>query len=541
MSDDRDRRANGGRRGGELPDGSFDARITRVLAAHADVLVLDDRPFLIDGREHGRGDGEIRATDENDGTTVELDLLERAELRPVPVSGSVSTIAGSRRPGRRGAVVWVAAAAAVVVLVVAVAAIRGNRDSSVATYTGGGAPLVSTPVFVPSWVPDGLLLQDLAVRPPPEREPSRVHRQLLESASSDAAVLLHIEIDRPYFVPLGTERAARGTTVGVRPSLETIGSVPLTELRWSEGDGDISATTRDLNESDAIALLDALTWADPADPLAGFQPPAGWTVRTEPTTGSGSGAETVLTYIDPASPGTAALRVQASAAGDVAPGYLLTSMVGRVGDDGVAVATQDAGLPGTSSMTNASWPDGRRVAVSGGDGLDDATAERIALAVRPASGEEVAALGAELSQRLATGEVLAAADLLAGRVELIGSPDPAAVCLVVDGARTCRGIVNDRGGSGLRFVAGSTAIGPMWFVFGASREGIQITDDDTTDAMFPVLRDGKPIDPNMPMKIGAPVASDGPWYLSVLAVRDDAAQAWVTGDGGTITVGRTLI
>ena len=93
----------------------------------------------------------------------------------------------------------------------------------------------------------------------------------------------------------------------------------------------------------------------------------------------------------------------------------------------------------------------------------------------------------------------------------------------------------------LSFVVGSTAIGPTWFLFGASREGIQITDDETTDALFPVLRNGEPIDPSMPRKISAPYASDGEWYLSVLAVRDDANQAYVTGNGATITVGRTLI
>ena len=43
------------------------------------------------------------------------------------------------------------------------------------------------------------------------------------------------------------------------------------------------------------------------------------------------------------------------------------------------------------------------------------------------------------------------------------------------------------------------------------------------------------------MKVSAPVANVGEWYLSVLAVRSDAEQAYVTGDGGTRTVGRTLI
>ena len=258
-------------------------------------------------------------------------------------------------------------------------------------------------------------------------------------------MLISLQVDRPSFVPLGTELAARGTTVGVRPSIETIGSVPLTELRWSEGDADISATTRDLSEADAAALLDSLAWEDPADPVAGFTPPEGWTSRTDPTIGSGTGAVTSLVYADPADPSRPALTVHSLGPGSVAPGYLLTSMVGHVGDDGVAVATQDPNSPGTSPVTSAMWPDGRRVTVSGDEGLDDATAERIALSVRPSDQGEIPGFGAELSERLGTGDVLAAADLPAGRVELIGTPDPAAVCLLVDGARTCRAVLSEHG------------------------------------------------------------------------------------------------
>lgn len=526
-----------------LIDAVFDARITQVLAARANVLVIAERPFRIDAPEASRAvDDALSAADPFPGVVLELDRNERDERRPARETGSTSTAGGRRGAAQHRAKAWLTGAAAAAVLVVAIAAINGTRDSDVATFTGGGGQLVTETTFVPSWVPDGLQLQDLTVQPPLGREPGRVHRQLLESTTGDAAMLLHIEIDRPYFLPLGTELAARGTTVGVRPSLETIGSVSLTELRWSEGDADISATTRDLTESDAAALLDALTWVDPVDPLGGFAPPAGWIVRTEPTTGPGSGTETVLTYVDPASPGRVALTVQASVTGAVAPGYLLTSMVGHVGDDGVVVATQDPSLAGSSPTTYAHWPDGRRSQVSGDDRLDDATAERIALGVGPSDGAEIAAMGAALSQRLGAGEVLAAADLPAGRVELVGAPDPGAVCLTVDGTRTCRAVVIDHGtASGLGFVAGSTAVGPTWLVFGASREGIQITDDETADALFPVLRDGEPIDPNMPMKISAPVANDGEWYLAVLAVRDDAVQAYVTGNGATINLGRTLI
>lgn len=539
MTDDRDEGAGAPDHDDRLGrDAAFDARIADLLSARADVLVIEDRQFRLDAPERPDRDGRIGA---DDGTIIELDLVVPEEHLPMAATGSVGAAAVSDGSSRRRAVVWVAGIAAAA-LVLAMVAFNGTRDSSVATYTGGGGLLVTEPTFAPSWVPEGLQLQDLTVQPALEREVSQVHRQLLESTTGDAAMLLHIEIDRRSFVPLGTELAARGTTVGVRPSLETLGSVPLTELRWSEGDADISATTRDLSEADSASLLDALTWVDPTDPLAGFAPPVGWTVRTEPTTGSGSGTNTVLTYVDPARPGRAALTVQATAPGDVAPGYLLTSMVGHVGDDGVAVATQEPGLRGSSPTTFASWPDGRRVVVTGDDGFDDATAERIALGVRPSNAEEIAAMGAELSRRLGVGEVLATADLPAGRVELVGAPDPAAACLIVDGTRTCRRIVNDHGGiSGPRFVAGSTAIGPTWFLFGASKDGIQITDDETSEALFPVLRDGKPIDPDTPRKISAPFANDGEWYLSVLAVRDGAVQAWVTGDGGTITVGRTLI
>ena len=60
MSDDRDHGANGARRGGEPSDGPFDARIARSLAAHADVLVIDDRPFLVGAPE--RGSSSIPAT-----------------------------------------------------------------------------------------------------------------------------------------------------------------------------------------------------------------------------------------------------------------------------------------------------------------------------------------------------------------------------------------------------------------------------------------------------------------------------------------------
>jgi hypothetical protein len=509
---------------------AFEARIALTLTARADVLVIEDRPFRIDEPAGARRSVPTGTADPDDGAIIELDLAARPEVSP--------ELHGSRPSVRRRAVVWVAGIAAAVVLVVAVAAITGNRPD-VATYTGGGDGLAGQPVFLPAWVPDGLVLQDLTVRPPFGDPPSPAHRQLLSSTTGEAAVLLHIEIDRPSFVPLGTELSARGTTVGVRPSTETLGAVPLTELRWSEGDVDVSATTRDLTETDAASLVDALTWADPADPLAGFVPPDGWISLVEPTTGLGIGTGTELTYVDPSNPSQVALTVRAMAPADVAPGYLLSSMVGHVGDDGVAVAIQSGTGVGAPSMTYATWPDGRHAVVRG-DGIDAGTTERIARSVRPSSGMEIATLGADLSQRLGTGEVLAAADLPAGRVELVGSPKPAAVCLTIDGIRTCRSVLREMSSFASGFVAGSTAIGPTWYLFGAARDGIHITDDESSDRMFPVLRTGEPIDPNLPVKTSAPYATDGEWYLSVLAVRADADQAYVTG-GGTITVGRTLI
>jgi hypothetical protein len=278
---------------------------------------------------------------------------------------------------------------------------------------------------------------------------------------------------------------------------------------------------------------------DPADPLAGFAPPTGWTARAEPDIGPAEGVATILTYVDPARPDEAALSVRATSPGRVASSYLLTAMAGHESDGGIAVARQDRPRTGASPFTHAVWPDGRQVAVWGHERLADATAEQIALGVRPSSGEEIARMGAELSQRLGVGDVLAAADLPAGRVELVGSANPSAVCLVVDGTRTCRAALGSDGRAPVA-VIGSAAIGPTWFLFGASREGIQITDDETSDALFPVFEDGEPVDPDMPLKISAPMAGDGGWYLSVLAVRPDAQQAYVAGIG-MVTKGRTLI
>lgn len=453
--------------GGAGPDPALEAQLVATLAAHAEGLSITDRPFRPDERSTSPVAGISTAA-----------LLDRdgSALDPVPVLDAVD--APSRR-ARRGPAVWLAGVAAAVVIAVVVVAVGGARESGLST-DGDGAPLVGPDtLWVPASAPDGLELWDVAAGRDQmvPGTPSDVAVQLLESTTGQGALLVGVAPHEPGVVGGPDTLTARGTTISAGPPTQDLGPVAITQLLWSEGDVDISGMARDLDDEATVALLDSLTFADAGDPLAGFAAPPGWTIRTDETAGSGSGASAVFRYGRGEPTGAAVPDVQVATygAGYNYPGYLLAALVGEVGDDGAAVARLPIGPSDAepAMTTIAVWPDGHTVMVIG---ADDEAAERIALGVRPATLDQVRSLAVQASDRLGAAEVIAAADLPDGRVEVVGSGSPSAICLTASGTRTCKPIERRGGsGSGSSVLLGSTVIGSTWYLFAADRGGVGLT------------------------------------------------------------------
>jgi hypothetical protein len=288
------------------PDPALDARIGATLSAHADELVIADRPFDPSRRADVLPAGAI-------STAALLDPEQPAAADEVRLLDPVGAPA---RPGR-GPLVWVAGVAAAVVVAAVIVAIGGTRESGLST-DGDGAPLVGPDtVWVPSSVPEGLQLWDVGAGVETRLPTSqRVSLQLLESTTDDAALLVGISAHEVGTQYSGSQLSARGTTVWSEPPSADFATVPLVELQWTEADVDVNAMSRDLDDAATVALLDSLTYTDPDDPLAGFAAPAGWTVRADETAGSGSGRGAVFRYDRSAPTGEAqpALQVATYAA-----------------------------------------------------------------------------------------------------------------------------------------------------------------------------------------------------------------------------------
>jgi len=171
------------------------------------------------------------------------------------------------------------------------------------------------------------------------------------------------------------------------------------------------------------------------------------------------------------------------------------------------------------------WPDGHTVIVQMRDGLDESVAERVGASIQVKSIAELARMRTDLSDRLAAGPVLATATVPAGRLELIGTGEPTAICLAVAGGeRTCTGRDDTPYWRPTPIVA-SSIVGGTWYVFAASRNPIDLTGQPrtTVSAVDPTTTTTGPAGarPTTVKAIPADTASDGGWNFAVLSVPAD--------------------
>lgn len=467
-----------------IDDPELEARLADSFRHHADALVIADRPFDLDGMATAAG------TPASTGTLLTAPMPDPAAEPEPPRELDLDVIElDPERARRRRPVplVWLAGAAAAVVLVGALVAINRASDPEVYLGPDGGPLAPAETAWVPSWVPDGLQLWTVGAAatgdPLAAERTSGIQRsaQLIESTTGSGALLVGTASSDAPPEETATTLTARGTTISVSEGLEAWGGDPLPALSWVEGSGRVHAVSRDLSDEATVELLDLLTLRDPADPLAGFSVPDGspWTIREAPAPPARSGIATFFVYDRSTPTGTteAPLQVVINGVGGGYPDYLSAAITGRIDDEGVAVGhiptgPDNAGAPTTVLV----WPDGRSVMVYGGEGIDEATAEQVARSIQPRSLDDLRAMDAEVSERVAaSGSVLAAGDLPDGRVEVIGAADPTGICVTVFGTRSCRSIGHRSGlDDEVDPLLTSAVIGGTWYAFGADPGPVRI-------------------------------------------------------------------
>lgn len=537
--------------GGDLgaTDQALAAQLGAVLAARAGALVVADAPFDVtrpssidldaDDVAPGRPPA-VRgaATDGVGPLGPAADQIDTVTLEPTP-------IAPARSDGRRW-VVWVAGAVAAGVLAAALVMINSAREPSVFLDDENPSLLVGPEAaWAPTWVPDGLELWQLAVSPmrpgeatattDPESIPPTV-AQLVESRDRTTRVLLSIggTVER-----YGTAATTTPVTIRGVPgrSVPVHGTVEGLQIEWEESGQPFNATVVEAEPGAAIAMLDRLELADPADPEAGFSPTddGSVTVRTDDQRGLPETSPIGASFgyaTDRPQGEVLALTVttvgassgSGSAAGGY-PGYLMAGFVGEIRPDGTAFSFT-SGSDGNPTNAQTVWPDGRVVFSSGPD-LDLETAERIAAGVVPVSTAELERRTMEVSDRLGSGPVLTRADLPSGTVEVIGESEPSVLCLTVDDRRRCA--LGDRlSGSGgqrsdLEQVAfGSVLVDGRWFLFGADEGPVEITVELGGGGSGTTTGTGPP-DPSVRQES----ATVGTWTVGLLVVPDSWERATI--------------
>ena len=466
-------------------DRELAARVATVLVARAGALVVADEVFdptraatldLPDDPGRRRpGDAPVRGAAgpvEGRGAAIAPDVLEPLPVTPI-----------ERR--RRGRSPWIAGLAAAAVLIAAIVMVNAVRQPTV--DTGNPDRLVAPDsAWEPSWVPDGLELWRLdatagdaeTVLASETGRPADVPVvQLFESAADDTRVLVAISTldERP--ASDGTPTSVRGVDGTTRSERREAPGKPVeTRFEWNEAGHTFNALVAESATAEAAALLDGLTFSAPDDPSKGFAEPTGgaWTVRTDdPRTLPETSVVVARFGYDDTRPedgrsSLEVLTVPGGPAGSGFVGYLSTGYLGSIRADGVAFSFE-AGDGDRPSQSFTVWPDGRTVYVQG-VGLDEATAAQIADGVVPISREGLRARIDEVSARLGAGAVLAAADLPSGRIEVIGSPAPSAICLTAGGRRSCKG-PDLSSGNGVPLL-GSFLVDGSWLLVAAVDGGL---------------------------------------------------------------------
>lgn len=540
---------------------AVEARLRATLSHHAGVITVADAPFdptapstLIDLEPERERDAEIHA-------------LTGAAWRRIK----------AERRARRGRVIWIAVATAAAILVGLLVVTRAATGPEV--KVGTSTSVVTPPpsvvtiggpdaALVPTWTPDGMQLWSITAGGADGKRASipPTTTQLLLATSGDGAMLVQLAPDHTAgaagttvpSIPGGTTpidgdritlRGTTGrafTTSGGRTASSRI-------IEWHEQGVDVTATLRSLTDDQAVLALDALTWRDPAHLEDGFAPPASpdWRIEgehlaSEPT--PNDSLAVLLTYGPSAPTGEdpAPLTVTTYGAGDNYPGYLRTQLQGSRRPDGLVDSTS-APFASTPPAYTLVWPDGHTVIVEMGATLDEAVAERVALSVQPLTVVQLGQLRADLSNRLGQGRVLASADLPSGRLELIGTGEPTAICLILPaGDRSCSGrdqITYWRPTP----VVGSTIIAGSWWVFaaGPAQVGLRASSPANaapaanTGTSTSVAAAGSVPRPSRPTP--AETATDGSWTFSLLPVTADTTEVSVDLDTHGLNLNRPLV
>jgi hypothetical protein len=531
-----------------MDDPELEARLISTFRRHAGALVIADHPFDAGtlptagsrpptanvglGVEVGSvPDGSFAGGADTDADGSDAD--DPIDLPPLPIS----TIGQRRRRPR--AVVWLAGAAAAAILIAALVMVSAVRDPDLRTGNGEDAPVLVGPdaVWIPSWVPDDLQLWDVLAVPGaptewgPSDRPRPMTQLLVEGDGGPAAILLTAEVET--FAPEGAPITVRGSTGSVRdPVPATGGTIPTfmdadkTIIAWPEAGVVVSATLRSLSVDQALVVLEGLEPRNPSDLLAGFEPPAGgsWSVTGEQLAGptvTATPTSAYFVYADhaPTAGDVPPLTVQTTSATGDRRHYLQIAFSGTVSEAGVASMTTKDRL-GTT-VTEQVWPDGRALGVSGAAATDPEAVRRITDGVVAADLERVRALKAEASDRLATGTVVASADLPSGKVEVLGDGEPTALCLTpsTGGARSCSArypmaTIDET-------LVGSATIGGSWYVFVAARGTVELEAEWTSQPGEGAMTDPASSSPVARQPVGETVEVGG-WTLALAAVPEGA-------------------
>ena len=538
------------------------ARLTAAMAGQAGTIVLADEPFdpgrpaaldLGDDAPARQPTPASRLRGTHDPALADPDGVDPAALEALPITPAA--------PVGRGWVVWVAGVAAAAVLVAAIVMIDAVRQPSLDVGDDPAPTLVGTGTgWAPTWVPDGLELWDLQVQELTEEErlggtdpgAAPTVQQLVVAGSTRLFVAIGAA-DRylagaDSSLPDVQVRGLPGRSTPVRGGDDASDGV---QLVWEEAGQTFAVTADGADPGAAIALLDRLELADPADPGAGFRAPADGSaaVRTDDDRAAVPGELPIAARFgySAGQPASEVLDLTISTVGpwsgratsSMGPsGYLYAAFRGEVRPDGVALSFS-AGRPSQGPPSvQAVWPDGRTVYASG-TGLDRASAERIVLGVEAVPATELEQRAGVVSERLGSGEVLARAELPSATVEVIGAPGPGALCLTVEARRQCS--LRDRmagpGGSvpaPTQFGFGTELLDGRWYLFGANEGPVDVTvelgaDSGTTTGTGPP-------DPS----VQAETATDGTWTVALLVVPDGFDRATIASPDRSMNLARPV-
>jgi len=470
---------------------------------------------------------------------------------PVPVSSIASPDAArSRRNRRPSRVAWIAVAAAVLVIaVLAVSLWFRSSDEESRTVTVPPGALASG--GAPSWVPDGYEVIDARMDPGPQQSADTTESVQAFGADDRPDVLIEVggilaAYPHEPTTPTVTVRGAPALvwlpgTGQVQPQETATASYPWasTQLTWNEGGTTIRATFRDLGLDDALRVLDAASWRA-GSPLAGFDP-AGFApsaLLAEALSERPDLLSTTLSYSSDLAHQQAPADLQVTVMGGVGSAdayFRMWATSGRGSDGSVVVASEYTGTypdPSASSSDGVHqvamreldlrWPDGSG-ALLASPTLSADELERVARSVRPASPDDIAAVQAEASTRLAAFPAVASTVLPSGTLSLqeVGATDAICLTQAPSGPR-CRLALGPLEGDRAA-VTGDAVIDRTWYVFAVGRSAPLLYADDADRVATgtpTVSRDPSAPAMTTPFMATLPIESgvDGPYRFLLLRV-----------------------